>query len=171
MIASYSGKTPVYDSSVYIAENASLIGDVSIGHDSSVWFGTIIRGDLTPIKIGDRTNIQDNSIIHVARSGGMIMTVGDNVTVGHGVILHACTIGNFCLIGMGSIILDEAVIGEYSIVGAGALVTRGTVFPPRSMILGSPAKAVRTLSDQEVEGVVQSSKIYIDLKNEYMSSI
>jgi carbonic anhydrase/acetyltransferase-like protein (isoleucine patch superfamily) len=169
MMMPFSGKTPLIDTSVYIAENASIIGDVVIGKDSSVWFGAVLRGDLTPIKIGSGTNIQDNTIIHVARSDKVIMTVGDNVTVGHSVILHACTVGNSCLIGMGSIVLDEAVIGDYSIVGAGALVTKGNVFPPRSMILGSPAKAVRTLSDQEIEGVIHSSKIYIDLKNEYMS--
>jgi carbonic anhydrase/acetyltransferase-like protein (isoleucine patch superfamily) len=170
MIRTFGGKEPSFDGSVYIAENASVIGDVSIGTDSSVWFGAVLRGDLTPIRIGCRTSIQDNTVIHVARSDRTAMIVGDDVTVGHNVILHACTIGNSCLIGMGSIILDGSVIGEGSIVGAGALVTKGSVFPPRSMILGSPAKAVRTLSDADIEQIVHSSKIYIDLKNEYIAS-
>jgi len=159
---------PGISEGVYIADNASVIGDVEIGSDSSVWFGSVIRGDIAPVRIGRESNVQDLTVIHVARSSNNVMSIGDNVTVGHSVILHACIIGDACLIGMGSTILDDVEIGKESIVGAGSLLTKGKIFPPRSMILGSPAKVVRTIQDDEAVAVYESSKVYVDLKNKYM---
>lgn len=136
------------DASVRLSPACTIVGDVSIGEDSSVFAGAHIRGDEAPIRIGSKTNIQENCCLHV--SNGCTLTIGDGVTVGHGAILHGCTIADNVLVGMGSIIMDDAEIGEGSLVGAGALVTQRKKFPPRSLIIGSPAKAVRTLSEEEV---------------------
>jgi carbonic anhydrase/acetyltransferase-like protein (isoleucine patch superfamily) len=168
MILTFKEKTPGLSKDVFIADNASVIGDVEIGDNSSVWFGSVIRGDIAPIRIGHESNIQDLTVIHVSRSSNTIMYIGDNVTVGHSVILHACFVSNACLIGMGSTILDDVVLGEESIVGAGALLSKGKTYPPRSMILGSPAQIIRTVSDSEVAAIYESSKIYVDLKNQYI---
>jgi carbonic anhydrase/acetyltransferase-like protein (isoleucine patch superfamily) len=168
MIRSYSDKTPRLSDNVYIADTASIIGDVEIGHDSSVWFGTVIRGDIAPIRIGYESNIQDVTVIHVSRTSKTIMSIGNNVTVGHSVILHACTIGDTCLIGMGSTILDDVEIGKESIVGAGSLLTKGKIYPPRSMIMGSPAQVVRAIQDDEVSAIYESSQVYVALKKTYM---
>jgi carbonic anhydrase/acetyltransferase-like protein (isoleucine patch superfamily) len=168
MIIKYADILPRLSDGVYIAENAAVIGDVEIGKDSSVWFGSVVRGDIAPIRIGSESNIQDLTVIHVSRSSDKIMSIGDNVTVGHSVVLHACVIGNNCLIGMGSIILDDVEIGKESIVGAGSLLTKGKVYPPRSMIMGSPAAIVRTVSDDEVSAIYESSQVYVSLKNKYM---
>ena len=159
---------------VFIAENASVIGDVTLGKDCSVWFGTVIRGDVHYIKIGDRVSVQDNSVVHVThykkpdKSDGNPTIIGNDVTVGHNVILHGCTIEDACLIGMGATLLDGVVIGKESIVGAGAVVTKNKTFPPRSLILGSPAKAVRQLTEEEVEELYASAKRYVTFKNSYL---
>ena len=173
MIMDYQGTTPTIPDSAWIAPGATVIGDVVMGKECSVWFGCVVRGDVHRIRIGDRTNIQDLSMIHVThykspdQSDGHPTTIGSDVTIGHRVMLHGCTIEDACLIGMSATILDGAVIGRESIVGAGALVTGGKIFPPRSLILGSPAKAVRTLSDEEVEDLYASAQRYVRFMQEY----
>jgi len=170
----YKGISPTITPTVWVAPGATVIGDVTIGEESSVWFGCVVRGDVHRIRIGDRTNIQDLSMIHVThhkqpdKSDGHPTIIGDDVTIAHRVMLHGCTVEDACLIGMSATILDGAVIGRESIVGAGALVTGGKVFPPRSLILGSPAKAVRTLSDEEVAELYASAKRYVGFMKEYL---
>ena len=119
-----------------------------LGDEASVWFGAVLRGDYMPIRIGARTNIQDNAVVHITVRGSRATTLGDDVTVGHAAIIHGCTIGDRCLIGMGSIVLDGAVVGEGSFVAAGSLVTPGTVIPPRSFVMGRPAKVIRPVNDR-----------------------
>lgn len=163
-IENYEGHRPQIDPSAFIAPSADVIGRVTIGDEASVWYNATLRGDINEIVIGPHSNIQDNAVVHLADELGC--HVGEWVTVGHGAIIHACTIGDEVLIGMGAIVLDGAVIGERSIVGAGALVTGGTEVPPGSLVLGSPAKVVKTLDPEEqakVKGwaekyVVQSRK-------------
>ena len=174
MLIKFQNWTPTLGKNAWIAQGASVIGRTTMGEDSAVWFGCVVRGDVHHISIGDRTNIQDLSMIHVThhklqdQSDGHPTIIGDDVTVGHRVMLHGCTIENACLIGMSATILDGAVIGKESIVGASSLVTKNKVFPPRSLIMGSPAKVVRTLSDKEVEELYASAKRYVDFKNEYL---
>ena len=157
----------------WIAPSADVIGNVTIGEDSSIWFGTVIRGDVHKIEIGDRTSIQDLSMVHVTHykqddmSDGNPTIIGNDVTVGHKVMLHGCTIEDGCLIGMSATILDGAVIGKGSIVGAHSLVTSNKVFPPHSLIMGSPAKVVRTLSEEEVENLIAHAARYVEFKREY----
>jgi len=178
MLLKYKNDFPKIAKSAWIAPSANIIGDVEIGEDSSVWFGCVIRGDVHYIKIGKRTSIQDLSMIHVTHfekekklGDGFPTIIGDDVTIAHRVMLHGCIIGNACLIGMNATILDGAEIGEESIVGAGALVTGGKKFPPRSLILGSPAKVVRSLTDKEIENIYKNAKNYVDYKNEYIDFI
>jgi carbonic anhydrase/acetyltransferase-like protein (isoleucine patch superfamily) len=137
-------KQPVLGSDVYIAKTAVVLGDVTLGANSSVWYNAVVRGDINRIVIGDYSNIQDNAVVHLADDYPCL--IGRYVTVGHSAIVHACVIEDECLIGMGATVLDGAVIGAQSIVGANALVTQGTIIPPGSMVLGSPAKVVRSLS-------------------------
>jgi len=157
----------------WVAPSADVIGNVTIGKDSSIWFGTVIRGDVHKIEIGDRTSIQDLSMVHVTHyknedmSDGNPTIIGDDVTIGHKVMLHGCTIENGCLIGMSATILDGAVIGEGSIVGAHSLVTSNKVFPPHSLIMGSPAKVVKTLSEEEVQNLIEHAGRYVEFKDEY----
>jgi len=165
MIYKYKNIKPKIKKSAWIAPSADIIGKVKIGKDSSVWYGTVIRADVAKVKIGDRTNIQDLSMIHVHH--GQPTILGDDITVGHQVMLHGCKIGNGCLIGMSATILDGAVIGEYSIVGSKSLVTANKKFPPRSLIMGTPAKVIRELSDKEIEEIMQNAQNYIDYKNDY----
>jgi carbonic anhydrase/acetyltransferase-like protein (isoleucine patch superfamily) len=170
----YQGVMPHVDDTAWVAPGATVIGDVVIGPESSIWFGTVIRGDVHRIRIGARTSIQDLSMVHVThykrpdRSDGSPTVIGDDVTVGHRVMLHGCTIEDACLIGMSATILDDAVIGRESIVGAGALVTKGKIFPPRSLILGSPAKVVRSLTDDEVAELYASAKRYVGFMHGYL---
>ena len=145
---------------MYAAQGAVLVGDITFGEECSVYYNAVIRADEAPITIGERVNIQDLCLLHV--SPGIPMHIGSNVTVGHGAILHSCTIGDNVLIGMGSIILNNAHIPDNCIVGAGALVTQGKTFPEGSMILGSPAKAVRTLSDEEIAGIRRNADKYVE---------
>lgn len=156
---------PKIASSAWIAPGANIIGNVEIGENSSVWFGCVLRGDVNEIKIGKNTNVQDLSMIHMDTDSRTIL--GDNVTIGHKVMLHGCTIEDNCLIGMSATILDNAVIGEGSIVGANSLVTQGKKFPPKSLIMGSPAKVVKELSDEDVEGLIKHAGHYVDYKNDY----
>lgn len=144
---------------------ATIVGDVTLGDEVSVFAGAHIRGDAAPIAIGARTNIQENCSLHV--SGGTPLTIGEGVTVGHGAIVHGCTIADHVLVGMGSIVMDDAEIGEYSLVGAGALVTERKKFPPRSLIIGSPARAVRTLTDDEIDRlIVKAASAYVEVSGE-----
>jgi carbonic anhydrase/acetyltransferase-like protein (isoleucine patch superfamily) len=166
MIRAYRGIVPTIDPSVYIDPGAQVIGDVVIGPRSSVWCNTVIRGDVNIIRIGARTNIQDLSILHVTRRTASLV-IGDEVTVGHGVILHGCTIKDRCLIGMGAIVMDGAVVGEESIIGAGALVTEGTVVPPRTLAVGAPAKVRRPLRPEEIAFLAQSAAQYVRDAEDY----
>ncbi len=143
----------------FIAPSASVIGRVLLGQDCSIWFNTVVRGDVETITIGERSNIQDGSVLHA--DAGIPLTIGQEVTVGHQVMIHGCTIGDRCLIGIGCIVLNGAVIGEESIVGAHALVTENKVFAPRSLIIGAPAKAVRELTDEEISGLRGAANQYV----------
>jgi carbonic anhydrase/acetyltransferase-like protein (isoleucine patch superfamily) len=167
---------PELGEKTWIAQSADVVGNVTLGENCSIWFGCVVRGDVHYIRIGDRTNIQDLSMIHVTHykkedmSDGNPTIIGSDVTVGHRVMLHGCTIEDACLIGMSATILDGAVIGKESIVGAGALVTKNKKFPPRSLIMGSPAKVVRELSDEEVQELYASATRYVDFKEDYRVS-
>lgn len=153
-------RTPSLDPSAWVADSAQVIGSVSLGVDASVWFGAVLRGDTESITIGRGSNIQDGSVIH-ADSGQPTM-IGDGVTVGHLVMLHGCTIGDDSLVGIGAVILNGARIGRNCLVGARALVTEGKTFPDGSLIVGSPAVAVRTLTDEQIEGLRQSARHYVE---------
>jgi len=167
IVRPYDNKQPRFGARVFIADNAAIIGDVEIGDDSSIWFGTTVRGDVDVIRIGRNTNVQDNSTIHVT-GGRFATTIGDDVTIGHGAIVHGCTIENGALIGMGSRVLDGAVIGESAMVGAGALVPPGMIVPPRMLVLGVPAKVKRPLTDDELAHLEESWKHYVALKEKYL---
>ncbi len=159
MILAFGNTYPKIDKALYIAPNATLVGAIEMGHETTVWFNTTIRADVAPITIGDGSNIQDNVVIHV--NTGKPTVIKERVTVGHGAIIHACTIGEGCLIGMGSIILDEADIGEYCLVAAGSLIPPGKHFPPRSLIMGSPARLVRPLTEKELADMAENNLHYI----------
>lgn len=167
LILPYKDKKPIIPSSVFLAENSVVIGDVEIGEDSSVWYGTVIRGDVNYIRIGKGTNIQDNSVVHVTHDTHPTI-VGDYVTVGHKVILHGCVIGNYVLVGMGAIIMDGAQIEDFVLVGAGALVTPGKKFPSGVLVAGFPAKVVRDLKEEEIKLIKESAENYIKYKNTYL---
>jgi carbonic anhydrase/acetyltransferase-like protein (isoleucine patch superfamily) len=164
------GRKPAFEPSVFVAPSASVIGDVSIGADSSVWYGAVIRGDVMAIRIGERTSIQDNAVMH-ATGGWSETVVGDEVTVGHSVILHGCRIGSRVLVGMGSIVLDDAEIGEGSMLGAGSLVTARTKIPAGVLAHGRPAKAVRELKPEELANVLEASRLYVQYAREHRESI
>lgn len=160
-IITYKGITPKIDPSVFIAEGVHIIGDVEIGRDSSVWFNTVIRGDVNFIRIGERTNIQDNTVVHVTNKKFPTF-IGSNVTVGHSAVIHACTINDYSLIGMGAVVLDDAKIGKYSLIAAGAVVTMGMTVPEGVLAAGVPAKVVRPLTEAELKFLEQSAQNYID---------
>ena len=143
----------------FVASNATLIGDVHLGRDSSVFYGAVLRADIETIRIGEGTNVQDGCIIHLADDLGV--NIGANCTIGHAAVIHACTIGDFCLVGMKSVILDAAEIGDECLIGAGSLVTSRTKIPPRSLVMGSPAKFVRQLTDAELASLRASAEKYI----------
>ncbi len=174
MIMEFQGAKPKIAKNVFVAPSADIIGDVSIAEGSSIWFGCVVRGDVNTIHIGSNTNIQDLSMVHVThytkedKSDGFATHIGNNVTVGHRVMLHGCTIEDACLIGMSSTILDGAVIGKESIVAAGSLITKNKIFPPRSMIMGNPAKVVRTLTNEEVASLYKSAVNYVKFMGMYL---
>ena len=153
------------DKSVFIAEGAKVIGNVTIKEESSVWFNAVIRGDSSTIEIGKRSNVQDNAVIHTSRNSKVV--VGDNVTIGHGAIVHGCSIGNNVLIGMGAIVLDNAVIGDNCIIGAGALITQNKVIPEGSLVYGNPMKIVRTITQEEIEHIIWNANDYVSEANKY----
>jgi carbonic anhydrase/acetyltransferase-like protein (isoleucine patch superfamily) len=162
----YLGRDPRVASSAFIAPGATVVGAVTLGEESSVWFQASIRGDINSIEIGARTNIQDGAVIHVADAFGA--RIGDLVTVGHNAIVHACTVDNEVLVGMGAIVMDGAEIGARTIIGAGALVTAGRKIPPGSMVMGSPARVVRALSLEEQESIQGWAKRYVILSRRYI---
>jgi gamma-carbonic anhydrase len=158
----------VIDASAYIDESAQVIGDVTLGAESSVWMLAVIRGDVHRIRIGDRTNVQDGTIIHVQRDTHPT-AIGHDVTIGHGAIVHGCTIHDRCLIGMGAILLNGSEVGEGSIVAAGSLLPEGFRVPPRSLVMGSPAKVRRSLSDGEVDLILSYAQNYVRYRLDYMA--
>ncbi len=168
MIRTFQGIRPTIPTSCFIEETAVVIGDVVMGAGCSVWFNAVIRGDVHYIRIGERTNIQDLCMLHVTHDTHPLI-IGTDVTIGHNVVLHGCTIQDRVLVGMGAIIMDGAVIGEDSVVGAGALIVEGTVVPPKSLILGSPAKVKRPVTDQELSWIKESAENYVKYARQYMS--
>ncbi|HSP77778.1 MAG TPA: gamma carbonic anhydrase family protein [Myxococcaceae bacterium] len=155
--------------SCFVEDSAQVIGDVELGEDSSVWFNSVLRGDVHAIRIGQRTNIQDLTMIHVT-SGRFSTTIGDDVTVGHHVVLHGCTVGNRVLVGMGAVVLDGVEIGDDCIIGAGSLLTPGTRIPPGSLVVGSPGKVKRPLSDEERAFLLESARHYVRTAAEHRAS-
>jgi carbonic anhydrase/acetyltransferase-like protein (isoleucine patch superfamily) len=162
----FEGKRPKIDSQVFIAPNATIIGDVEIESGSSIWPGVVIRADFNKIKIGKNTSIQDNVTIHIEARNPTV--IGDNVTIGHNAVLHACTISNNVIIGMGAIVLDESKIGEWTIIGAGAVVSPRTEIPSRCMALGIPAKVVKNLDDNGLEMIRRNAEGYKKLAERYL---
>jgi gamma-carbonic anhydrase len=170
MIRTFQGIQPKIAKSAFIEDTAVVIGDVVIGDESSIWFNAVVRGDVNDIRIGNRTNVQDLSVIHVTHDTYPTV-LGDDVTVGHHVVLHGCTIKDRVLIGMGAIIMDGAVIGEDCIVGAGTLVTERTIVPPKSLILGSPAKVKRPVTAEELAWIRESARNYVLYSRKYLSGL
>jgi len=166
MTSKFVNKTPELDETVFVADGARVIGDAEFGAHASVWFNAVVRADFAPITVGENSNIQDNCTLHV--DPGCPVTIGKNVTVGHNAVVHGATVGDNVLIGMHATILNGAVIGNESIVGAGALVTEHTVVPPRSVVLGVPAKVVRTLTSAEVEHIRKNAEAYAAAAKAYM---
>lgn len=166
MIAPFNKTHPSIHASAFIAESATVIGDVGIGEDSSVWFGSVVRGDVNYIRIGARTNIQDLTVIHVTTDTHPTI-LEDEITVGHRVVLHGCHVESGCLIGIGAILLDSARVGARSLVAAGSLVTPGTQIPPHSLVMGSPAQVKRELTQAELEYLDRSWRNYVELKAHY----
>jgi carbonic anhydrase/acetyltransferase-like protein (isoleucine patch superfamily) len=167
MIRTFQGITPTIPQSCFVEDTGVVIGDVVMGEDCSVWFHAVIRGDVNYIRIGNRTNVQDHCMLHVTHDTHPLI-IGKEVTIGHSVVLHGCTINDRVLIGMGTIIMDGAVIGEDSVVGAGALVTEGTIVPPKSLILGSPAKVKRPVTGKELTWIKESASNYVKYARQYM---
>lgn len=168
MIKPYRELWPKIDPTAFIEETATIVGDVVIGPESSVWFHAVVRGDVNIIRIGARTNIQDLSMLHV--HGDHPLIIGDEVTVGHAVKLHGCTIKDRCLLGIGAIVLDGAVVGEEALVAAGALVTEGMVVPPRMVALGVPAKVKREVTEEELAWIRRSAANYVGYSETYKKS-
>lgn len=166
MIKSFAGKAPQLGAGTWVADNATVIGDVVLGPRSSIWYGAVVRGDVEKIRIGADTNIQDNSVIHVD-SSGFATVVGSRVTVGHRVVLHGCTIGDGALIGIGAVIMNGAEVGEGALVGAGALVSPGMKIPPGVLAVGAPARVKRALTDEEKADLRESAEHYAELAREH----
>ncbi len=167
MVKAFNGVFPKIDENCYISESVDIIGRVTLGRDVNVWFGSRIRGDINTIVVGDYSNIQENSVIHVDINSPT--TIGKNVTIGHGAIIHGCTIEDNVLVGMGAIVLNDAHLAKNCIVGAGALVTQGKSFPEGSLILGNPAKVVRALTPEEIIHIQQSAEEYVALSKNHMN--
>jgi carbonic anhydrase/acetyltransferase-like protein (isoleucine patch superfamily) len=167
MLRPHRGRLPVVDPTAFIDESAQVIGDVEIGAESSVWMNVVIRGDVHRIRIGARTSVQDGTVVH-AMKDRYATTIGDDVTIGHSAVIHGCTIADRVLVGIGAIVLNGAEIGSDSIIAAGALVTERSVIPPRSMVMGSPAKVKRGLTDHEVRSVLGYAERYVGYRLDYM---
>lgn len=165
----FRDQLPRVHPSCFVEDSAQVIGDVELGEDSSVWFNSVLRGDVNPIRIGRRTNIQDLSMIHVT-SNRYATHIGDDVTVGHHVVLHGCRVGNRVLVGMGAIVMDGVEIGDDCIIGAGTLLTPGTKVPPGSLVVGSPGKVKRGMTDEERAFLLESAKHYVHTAAEHRAS-
>lgn len=165
MIKEFNGITPEIHESCFIAETASIIGDVQIQKDSNVWYGVVLRGDGEALVIGEETNIQDNTVIHVDHDKGTY--IGDHVTIGHSAVIHSCTINNNVLVGMGSIVLTDAIVNDNVIIGAGSLVPPEKELKSNALYMGSPVKFIRELTDKEIDEIKKSSKNYVKLANKY----
>lgn len=165
MIRKYKEHSPKIHESCFIADSAEIIGRVTIKENANVWFNTVMRGDHSSITIGKNTNVQDGCVLHGDRDANV--NIGDNVTVGHGAIVHGCTIGNTCLIGMGSIILNKAKIGDFTIIGAGSLVTQGKEIPSGVLCMGSPAKVIRNLTEEEKQRLMYAANDYVNVSKEH----
>jgi len=167
-IYGFAGKNPIVGKRVFIAPGACVIGDVILEDDVSIFHNAVLRGDINSIKVGAGSNIQDNATLHLAHDKGVVLGAG--VTVGHNAIIHACTVEDYCIVGMGACVMDGAAIGHHSIIGAKALVTGGKVFPPYSLITGSPARRVRDLTKEEIEQCEASAKGYMDVAAQFIAS-
>jgi len=167
MLRQYKGVAPRVHSSAYVDDSAQVIGDVEIGEESSVWMNAVVRGDVHRIRIGTRSNIQDGTVVHVM-NGTHPTSIGSDVTIGHAAVVHGCTIADRVLIGMGAILLNGASVGADSIVAAGSLITEGTSIPARSLVMGSPGRVKRALTDDEVASILQYSERYVGYRLDYM---
>ena len=175
-IRSFNEKTPTIGQAVYIDESSVLIGDITLGDNVSVWPTAVIRGDVEKVNIGDDTNVQDGAVLHVSHAGrfsehGYPLSIGKGVTIGHKAVVHGCTVGNYCLVGIGAIIMDGAVLEDYVMLGAGSLVSPGQRLESGYLYVGAPAKQVRLLNDSEKEFLSYSAEHYVHLKDEYLKSI
>lgn len=168
MISSYQGAGPQIAPTAFVAEGAHIIGDVHVGEHSSVWFNCVLRGDCYYIRIGESSNIQDGTVVHVTQ-GRFPTLIGNRVTVGHSAVLHGCTVQDRCLVGIGAIVLDNVIIGEESFIAAGSLITPGTVIPPRSMVMGTPARVRRQVTDEEIKRIDEHWQHYVEYKNQYLA--
>jgi carbonic anhydrase/acetyltransferase-like protein (isoleucine patch superfamily) len=169
MILTVLGKKANVAKDTYIAPSADILGEVTIGKGSSVWFHATLRADVAPILVGEGTNIQDNAVVHV--STGIPTNIGNNVTIGHGAIIHSCTICDGCLVGMGAILLDGALLERDTLVGAGALVTPGKTFPGKSLVMGSPAKFIRELTEQEITDMHENTRHYQEMSQTLLKDL
>ena len=169
MLRPYKGTTPRVHESAYIDASAQVIGDVEIGEESSIWMNAVLRGDVHWIRVGRRSNVQDGTVVHVM-NGTHPTRIGDDVTIGHGAIVHGCTIGNRVLIGMGAILLNGATVGDDSIVAAGSLLTEEIRIPERSLVMGSPAKVKRQLTEREAASILEYSQRYVGYRLDYMGA-
>jgi carbonic anhydrase/acetyltransferase-like protein (isoleucine patch superfamily) len=169
VIVALGDRIPALDPTAFVVDSAVVVGDVVLGGESSLWFHTVVRGDVERVRIGARTNIQDNATVHVTRDRWPTL-IGDGVTVGHGAVLHGCTVGDHCLIGIGAVVLDGAVIEPECLVGAGALVTPGTRLGARTLVLGRPGRAVRDLTDAEVVRLHESAASYVEHVRRYRAA-
>lgn len=167
MISDFIGASPIFDDSNFIADSADVIGDVRLGRNASIWFNATVRGDVHWIQIGEASNVQDNAVVHVTH-GTAPTRIGSHVTIGHSAVVHGCTIEDGALIGIGAVVLDHAVIGEGSLIGARSLVTPRTKIPPHSLVMGSPARVVRELSEEEVADVRQFAMNYVRYRGIYL---
>jgi carbonic anhydrase/acetyltransferase-like protein (isoleucine patch superfamily) len=168
VIRAFQGRLPVVPDSAFVVDSADVIGDVTLGEGVSVWFQAVVRGDVNTIRIGDRTNVQDGCVLHV-QSGGPegALSIGSDVTLGHGAIVHGCTVADHCLVGMGAIVLDNARINPYTLVAAGAVVRAGATFPGGVLVAGVPAKVMRELSSDERTMIDQSALHYVETARAY----
>ena len=169
IVRPYNGKHPKIGTRVFLAENCTIIGDVEIGNDASIWYGVVLRGDIHYIRVGARTNIQDNSVLHVEHGTGPAL-IADEVTIGHAAVVHGCTIGKGALIGIGARVLSHAIIGEQALVGAGAVVQEGMEVPPRTLVVGVPARVKRDLKPEELLRMDRGWRVYVEYKNEYLKA-
>ncbi len=170
MIRPFRGVHPQIHESAFIADTAQVIGDVQVGEEASIWFGTVARGDMFYIRIGARTNVQDNCVLHT-RTGQLPTILEDQVTVGHSVTLHGCVVEHGSLIGIGSIVLDDVRVGAQSLIAAGSLIAPGTIIPPRSLVMGMPAKVKRPLTGEEVANLDSYWQNYVEYSRAYLKEI